>query len=45
VIGAAGTMAGLARMVGLLSELGRVWRRRYERPNIKHANKEEHEQQ
>ena len=28
VIGAAGTMAGFARIVGLLSELGRVWRRR-----------------
>ena len=28
VIGAAGTMAGFARLVGLLSELGRVWRRR-----------------
>jgi len=28
VIGAAGTMAGLVRMLGLLSELGRVWRRR-----------------
>ena len=28
VIGAAGTMAGFVRIVGLLSELGRVWRRR-----------------
>jgi Na+/H+-dicarboxylate symporter len=27
-IGAAGTMAGFARMLGLLSELARVWRRR-----------------
>jgi len=28
VIGAAGTMAGFVRIVGILSELGRVWRRR-----------------